>query len=160
MFNRRRRNEEAIRQEFDQIAATAWNPGPRELTQLLDGTHPDPHPAEPAAETGGNFLPPSLRAPGDRQAAGEMMQFPWPLEIDGTTRTCPVCGVDRDWLILRAGPDIWLRCRSGHETHEPALNGTWFKEICGPVEEVHKSKDEGIAKMGFDGTFSGIIFPS
>jgi hypothetical protein len=159
MFNRRRRAE-AIRQEFDQIAATAWHPSPQELTGLLREAQPDPGPAGRADETGGNFLPPSLRAPGDRQVAGEMMQFPWPLEIDGTVRICPVCGVDRDWLVLCAGPDIWLRCRSGHETPEPALNGTWFKEICGPVEEVHQSKRDGIAKMGFDGTFSGIIFPS
>jgi hypothetical protein len=88
-----------------------------------------------------------------------MMLHPAPLTIDGTVRTCPVCGVDRDWLVLCAGPDVWLRCRSAHETLEPALNSSWYDQICGPIEEVHQSKDDGVATTGFDGLFSGITSP-
>jgi hypothetical protein len=88
-----------------------------------------------------------------------MMLHPAPLTIDGAVRTCPECGVDRDWLVLCTGADIWLRCRSAHETLEPALNSAWYDGICGPIEEVHQSKDEGVSKTGFDGLFSGITLP-
>jgi hypothetical protein len=161
MFNRRRRRreQEAIRQEFDQIAATAWNPSPRELTELLREALPDPDPAEPAAETGEGFLPPGMQVSGDQQFEGRMMRHPAPLTIDGTVRTCPVCGVDRDWLVLCVGPDIWLRCRSANETHEPALNSAWYASISGPIQEVFTSKNDGVTKEGFDGIFSGITFP-
>lgn len=160
MFNRRRRRAEAIQQEFDQIAAAARHPSPREFAELLSEASPDPGPAEPAGEAGENFLPPSLRAPGERQYAGRMMRFAGSLEVDGTVRTCPVCGVDRDWLVLCAGPHIWLRCRSAHETYEAALNSAWFDGICGPIDGMFATKDEGVAMEGFDGSFSGITFPA
>lgn len=159
MFNRRRRREEAIRREFDQIAASAQHLSPYDFTAPLCEASPDPGPAQPAPETGDNFLPPSLRARGQRQYAGRMMRFAGPLEIDGTVRTCPECGVDRDWLVLCAGPNIWLRCRSAHEFYEPALNSAWFDGISGPIDAMFATKDEGVANEGFDGTFSGITFP-
>lgn len=155
----RRRRAEAIRREFDQIAANARHLSPYEFTALLREATPDPEPAQPASETGDDFLPASLRARGQRQYAGRMMRFAGPLEIDGTVRTCPQCGVDRDWLVLCAGPNIWLRCRSAHETYEPALNSAWYDAICGPIDGMFATKDEGVAKEGFDGTFSGITFP-
>jgi len=158
MFNRRRRAE-AIRREFDQIAANAGHLNSYEFTAPLREASPDPGPAQPASETGDTFLPSSLRARGQRQYAGRMMRFPGPLEIDGTVRTCPQCGVDRDWLVLCAGPNIWLRCRSAHETYEPALNSAWYDGICGPIDGMFATKDEGVVKEGFDGTFSGITFP-
>jgi hypothetical protein len=158
MFNRRRK-EEAIRRGFFQIAATAWSPSPQELTEWVSQASPDSGPAAPADQSVEDFLPPGLQAPGDRQLAGRMMHHPAPLTIDGAVRACPVCGVDRDWLVLCAGPDIWLRCRSAHETHEPALNSAWYDRICGPIEAVHLSKDEGVTTTGFDGLFSGITFP-
>lgn len=161
MFNRRRREQDRRHEELRQqaVAAHAWHTRSRELTELPRQTSHDPEPAQPASETGDNFLPPSLRARGQRQYAGRMMRFAGPLEIDGTVRTCPECGVDRDWLVLCAGPNIWLRCRSAHETYEPALNSAWFDGICGPIDAMFATKDEGVAQEGFDGTFSGITFP-
>jgi hypothetical protein len=159
MFRRRRYEEPPGLKEFLQQTAHLMNPSPQEHARLINEAVPDPAPPVPAREAVEDFPPPDLRPPA-RKPAGEMMTFPWPLEIDGTVRACPVCEVDRDWLILCVGSDIWLRCRSGHETREPALNNAWFHQICGPVEELHQSKNEGVTKMGFDGTFSGIIFPS
>lgn len=160
MFNRRRREEEAILREFDRIAATARHPSPHEFTAPPREASLDRGPAQPAGENGDTFLPPSFRAPGERPYAGRMMRFAGPLEIDGTVHTCPECGVDRDWLVLCAGPHIWLRCRSAHERYEPALNSAWFDGICGPIDGMFATKDEGVATEGFDGTFSGITFPA
>jgi hypothetical protein len=162
MFRRRRAKEDPSGlQEFIRQTAHLMDPNSPESARLFQEAFPSaPAPSGPPAEDGDDFLPPGLRAPGERRPAGEMMEFPWPLVIDGTVRTCPECGVDRDWLVMCAGPHVWLRCRSAHETHEPALNSAWFHRICGPVEELHTTKDEGVTKMGFDGTFSGITFPA
>ncbi|MEE4543986.1 hypothetical protein V2S66_18670 [Streptomyces sp. V4-01] len=148
-----------MRRKFDQIAATALHLSPYDFDAPLREATPDPAPAQPASETGEDFLPPSLRARGQRQYKGRMMRFAGSLEIDGTVRTCPQCGVDRDWLVLCSGLHIWLRCRSAHETYEPALNSTWYDGICGPIGGTFSTKDEGVTKEGFDGTFSGITFP-
>lgn len=159
MFRRRRGNEDPSGlQEFIRQTAHLMDPNSPEAARRFQEAFADPVPAVPAAETGEDFLPADLRASADRQFKGRMMRFPAPLEIDGTIRTCPQCGVDRDWLVLCIGPDIWLRCRSAHETREPALNSAWYDEVCGPIEELFMSKDEGVEKAGFDGTFSGIIF--
>lgn len=160
MFNRRRREQEAILHEIDQIAANARHLHPYEFTAPLREASPDPAPAKSPAETGEDFLPTGMRVLGDQQFAGRMMRHPAPLLIDGTARTCPECGVDRDWLVLCIGPDIWLRCRSAHETYEPALSGAWYASISGTIQEVFTTKDAGITKEGFDGTFSGITFPT
>lgn len=160
MFRRRRYEQPPGLQEFMQQTAHLMDPTSPELARRVQEALADSAPASPAVDADEDFLPPALRSSDSRELAGEMMEFPWPLEIDGTIRTCPVCGVDRDWLVLCIGSDIWLRCRSAHETREPALNSAWFHQVCGPIEDLHRSKDEGIAKMGFDGVFSGIIFPS
>ncbi|WP_243760988.1 hypothetical protein [Streptomyces sp. YIM 98790] len=107
--------------------------------------------AAPMGEDG--FLPQELRPPAE--VAGRMMRWPQPLVIDGTVQRCPQCGVDRDWLLLNVGDRIWRRCRSGHETYEPALSGRWFDQFSGPTEAVHTTRDAGLAALGFDGTFAG-----
>jgi hypothetical protein len=159
MFARRHyRGLEAEQQEFLRQAANLLAPGPQELRSLIDQAHLETaHDTQPA-EPGEGFLPLTLQLPEAEGFAGQMMRHPAPLEVDGTVRTCPECGVDRDWLVLCIGPDVWLRCRSAHEFHEPALTGTWYEKTRGHVQHVFTTKDEGLAAEGFDGTFSGTVF--
>jgi hypothetical protein len=155
---RRSREDDSGLQDFIQQTAHLMGPQFPEAEWLPQEAPPDSAPAGHQATAGDDFLPWDLRAPADGQFEGRMMRFPGQLTIDGTVRTCPECGVDRDWLILCVGPDIRLRCRSAHETPEPALTSTWYDEVCGPVEALHTTKDAGITSSGFDGTFTGIIF--
>jgi hypothetical protein len=61
-----------------------------------------------------------------------MMPWPHPLVLDGEILTCTTCGAYRGWIILSTRDQIWLRCRTGHQQHEPPLDTTWYDQHAGP----------------------------
>jgi hypothetical protein len=83
-----------------------------------------------------------------------LMPFDIPL-WDGTVITCPSCGAERDWLLLRNGPQISVRCRCTHQWVEPRLPVEWYVEQHGPLEEVHPTEGDVHRDFGFDGTLAG-----
>jgi hypothetical protein len=96
-----------------------------------------------------DFLPPDLRVPSRQEVAGVMMRWQQPLVIGGEVRTCPGCGMYRDWIIFCMRDDsIWLRCRAGHETKEPGLDAAWFNRHSGPVDRFHPTLEEGLRHLG------------
>ncbi|WP_308117047.1 hypothetical protein [Streptomyces guryensis] len=112
---------------------------------------PEPTPQAPAAGEAvvPDFLPPELRVPARQEVAGVMMRWLQPLVVDGEVRTCPECGMYRDWIVFCMRDDsIWLRCRAGHETKEPGLDAVWFNRNSGPVDRFHPTLEEGVRHLG------------
>ena len=127
-----------------------------ELLQRLQATQPWRDCPEPTSQArvaeeavAADFLPPELRVPSRQEVAGVMMRWQQPLVIDGEVRTCPECGMYRDWIAFCMRDDsIWLRCRAGHETREPGLDATWFNRHSGPVDRFHPTLEEGLRHLG------------
>ncbi|MDX2822150.1 hypothetical protein PV416_13840 [Streptomyces ipomoeae] len=147
MFFRRAREDRAFRE--------AQRAG-YELLLRLQATQPwtdcpEPTPQDPVAEEAAvpDFLPPELRLPSRQEVAGVMMRWLQPLVVDGEVRTCPGCGVYRDWIVFCMRDDsMWLRCRAGHETKEPSLDAVWFNRHSGPVDRFHPTLEEGLRDLG------------
>jgi hypothetical protein len=94
-------------------------------------------------------LPSESRVPSRQEVAGVMMRWLQPLVVDGEIRTCPECGMYRDWIVFCMRDDsIWLRCRAGHETKEPGLDAVWFNRHSGPVDRFHPTLEEGLRHLG------------
>ncbi|CAM5464456.1 hypothetical protein SMICM304S_00352 [Streptomyces microflavus] len=55
-----------------------------------------------------------------------MMPWPWPIVLDEELVACAECGTYRDWLVLSTRDQVWLRCRAGHQQHEPRLDTAWY----------------------------------
>ncbi|MET9849729.1 hypothetical protein [Streptomyces ossamyceticus] len=112
---------------------------------------PEPTSRAPVADeaVAPDFLPPELRVPTRQEVAGVMMRRQHPLVIDGEVRTCPECGMYRDWIVCCMRDDsVWLRCRAGHETKEPGLDAAWFNRHSGPVDRFHPTLEEGLRYLG------------
>ncbi|GGZ85526.1 hypothetical protein GCM10010344_61200 [Streptomyces bluensis] len=147
MFFRRAREDRAFREA--QRAGFA-------LLRQLQATQPWPAASESTASAPAageavvpDFLPPDLRVPSRQEVAGVMMRWQQPLVIGGEVRTCPGCGMYRDWIIFCLRDDsIWLRCRAGHETKEPGLDAAWFNRHSGPVDRFHPTLEEGLRHLG------------
>ncbi len=93
--------------------------------------------------------PPELRVPSRPEVAGLMMRWEQPLVIDGEVRTCPECGVYRDWIVFCMRDDsVWLRCRAGHQVQEPQLDAAWYNRNSGPVDHWHPTLEEGLRHLG------------
>jgi hypothetical protein len=109
-----------------------------------------PVPAPAAEESAVSDLPPQeLRVPSRQEVAGLMMRWEQPLVIGGEVRTCPECGVYRDWIVFCMRDDsIWLRCRAGHEMKEPGLDAAWYNRNSGPVDRFHPTLEEGLRHLG------------
>lgn len=90
-----------------------------------------------------------LRAPSRQDAEGVMMRWMQPLVIEGEVRTCPECGVYRDWIVFCLRDDsVWLRCRAGHQAQEPHLDAAWFNRNSGPVDHWHPTLEDGLRHLG------------
>ncbi|WP_446038032.1 hypothetical protein [Streptomyces sp. SID1121] len=77
-----------------------------------------------------------------------MMLWNKPLVIDGEVRECSRCGAYRNWVILSTRDEVWLRCRAGHETREPALDTAWYNRNSGPTDQWHETLEEGLKHLG------------
>ncbi|MFB6847942.1 hypothetical protein ACFCXS_24245 [Streptomyces sp. NPDC056373] len=144
MFFRRAREDRAFREAqragFAQLQATQSWPDFSQQTA--------PAPAEEEA-VAPDFVPPDLRVPSRQEVAGVMMRWLQPLVIGGGVRTCPECGMYRDWIISCMRDDsVWLRCRAGHETKEPGLDAAWFNRHSGPVDRFHPTLEECLRHLG------------
>jgi len=96
-----------------------------------------------------DFLPPDLRVPSRQEVEGLMMRWEQPLVIDGEVRTCPECGVYRDWIVFCLRDDsVWLRCRAGHQVQEPRLDAAWYNRNSGPVDRWHPTLEDGLRHLG------------
>ncbi|MFI7102797.1 hypothetical protein ACIBK8_25965 [Streptomyces sp. NPDC050161] len=95
-----------------------------------------------------DFLPADLRMPARDEVAGMMMPWPRPLVIDGEIRECPGCGSYRDWVIVSTRDEVWLRCRTGHQTLEPRLDAAWYNRHSTPVDSRHDTFEDGLRHLG------------
>ncbi|WP_328940194.1 hypothetical protein OG288_37500 [Streptomyces tauricus] len=95
-----------------------------------------------------DFLPPDLRVPSHDQVAGRMTAWPWPLVIDEQMIACTQCGTYRDWLIISSRDQIWLRCRAGHQQHEPRLDTAWYNRSTGPADATHATFEDCVRHLG------------
>nr|WP_240168012.1 hypothetical protein [Streptomyces noursei] len=105
--------------------------------------------AEPEDEVVPDFLPSGFRAPSRQDVSGFMMRWDQPLVIDEEVRECPTCGAYRHWVVfnMRDG-SVWLRCRAGHETHEPRLDTAWYNRNSGPADHFHPTVEDGLRHLG------------
>lgn len=104
-------------------------------------------PAEPAALVD-DFLPPELRVPSHDQLDGRMMPWAKPIVLDGEMVICTRCGAYRDWLVLSTRDQIWLRCRAGHQQHEPRLDTAWYNRHAGPADATHATFEDCLRHLG------------
>jgi hypothetical protein len=94
------------------------------------------------------FLPKELRVPTREELTGLMMRHDEPLVINGEVRACPQCSAYRPWVVYITGEDVWLRCPSGHDTHEPRLDAAWYNRNSGHLTGVHASVEDGLRALG------------
>ncbi|MFJ9901168.1 hypothetical protein ACIQPR_48500 [Streptomyces sp. NPDC091280] len=95
-----------------------------------------------------DFLPPDLRIPSHDQVAGRMMPWSQPLVIEGELAVCTVCGAYRNWLVLSTRDEIWLRCRAGHQQHEPRLDTAWYNRHAKPADATHATFEDCLRHLG------------
>lgn len=95
-----------------------------------------------------DFLPPDLRVPSHNQLDGRMMPWPQPLVIEGEMAACAICGAYRDWLVLSTRDEIWLRCRAGHQQHEPRLDTAWYNRHAAPADATHATFEDCLRHLG------------
>ncbi|MGW1015510.1 hypothetical protein [Streptomyces niveus] len=133
---------EIRRQHVEFLARVADEP--LNPAQLADPLAP---PAEPGAVVD-DFLPADLRVPSHDQLDGRMTPWPWPVVLDGEMVTCAVCGTYRDWLVLSTRDQIWLRCRAGHQQHEPRLDTAWYNRNTGPADATFATFEQGLRHYG------------
>lgn len=151
MFHRirRRRAEEEIAEilrqhaEFQTRMAADQVPLPH-LAQPPNAPQP---PAEPAPVVD-DFLPPELRVLSHDQVEGRIMPWPCPLVLDGEIVACAECGAYRDLLIVSTRGQVWLRCRAGHQQHEPHLDTAWFNRHSGPADATHATFEDCLRHLG------------
>ncbi|OIV37376.1 hypothetical protein BIV57_11350 [Mangrovactinospora gilvigrisea] len=74
--------------------------------------------------------------------------------LDGLVR-CGECEARRDWLVLRFREWIYVRCRCGHEWHEPRLSPFDIITQCKSPERDWSDADSTDRALGFDGLFHG-----
>lgn len=103
--------------------------------------------AEPTAQVD-DFPPPELRVLSHDQLDGRMMAWPWPIVLDEELVACADCGTYRDWLVLSTRDQVWLRCRTGHQQHEPRLDTAWYNRNAGPADASHETFEDGLRHLG------------
>ncbi|OKI09382.1 hypothetical protein A6A06_01330 [Streptomyces sp. CB02923] len=147
MFERIRRRRAAEHSEMQRrhYEMWAWLEGqePPDAQRM----QPGPQAAEPAALVD-DFLPPELRIPSRDQLAGRMMPWQQPIVLDGQMVACAGCGAYRDWLVLSTRDQIWLRCRTGHQQHEPRLDTAWYNRHAAPADATHATFEDCLRHLG------------
>ncbi len=100
--------------------------------------------AAPAVD---DFLPPDMRL--DISTNRFLVWGARPLVVQGEVRSCSTCEAYRDWVILAAEGQIWLRCPAGHTAPEPRLDVAWFNRTSGPAgTTTYGSLEEGLKDFG------------
>ncbi|WP_405735021.1 hypothetical protein OG607_41725 [Streptomyces sp. NBC_01537] len=147
MFDRirARREHRASQRVMDELLKFAYQEPPVPNYPEADRASSPLAPAVPVVE---DFLPPDLRLPTREEIAGMMMRWDTPLVIGGEIRECPQCGAYRNWVLLSVRDQVWLRCRAGHETLEPALDTAWYNRASGPMDRWHPTLEDGLKHLG------------
>ncbi|MFE2938514.1 hypothetical protein ACFXKG_05475 [Streptomyces sp. NPDC059255] len=146
MFDRiRRRAEEPndAQRRFFELSARLQDPGSPEAGQVWAEL-------ERGEQAGAvdDFPSPELRVPSRDQLGGMVMRWPQPLVLDGEMAACPECGAYRDWLVLSARDQIWLRCRAGHQQLETRLDTAWYNRNSGPWVSTHATFEDCLRHLG------------
>ncbi|GAA0438679.1 hypothetical protein GCM10010357_70160 [Streptomyces luteireticuli] len=115
---------------------------------------------EPAAPAAARSVPESFEVPTDLRVdrtTASFMAFPHPgpLVISETTVTCRQCGAEREWMMIKAGEGVFIRCRCTFTWPEPRMTPQQFDDLMGPVTDVAPDFHHALRSMGYDGTFSG-----
>lgn len=146
MFHRIRRRtaqpSEAERQFFE-LSARLEGQVPPEVERI----RAEPEHAE-SAPVVDDFLPPELRVPSHDQLDGRLMPWTQPLVLNGELAACAECGAYRDWIIISTRDQIWLRCRQGHQQHEPRLDTAWYNRNAGPADASHVTFEDALRYLG------------
>ncbi|MFD9967698.1 hypothetical protein ACFWYA_05860 [Streptomyces sp. NPDC059011] len=103
--------------------------------------------AEPATVVD-DFLPPELRVPSHDQLDGRVMPWAQPVVLDGEIVACTACDAYRNWVIISTRDQIWLRCRQGHQQHEPRLDTAWYNRHSGPADATHATFEDCLRHLG------------
>jgi hypothetical protein len=116
-------------------------------------------PAPPAAPAGSDpllQLQHELQAPSGPRAY-RYIRHPQELALRGIPVMCTACRARRDWLLINQGRNTWVHCRCNNEWHEPEITRAAFEALTHlPDTTTYASVEEGVAAMGFDGSFAGI----
>ncbi|MFD4829212.1 hypothetical protein ACFWPV_05045 [Streptomyces uncialis] len=144
MFKRRDNREwrETQRAAQGMMAWAQRQPDPNARPEPVPATDPA---SSPVVD---DFLPPDLLSASQGGVTGIMMPWKGPLVIEGEVRECPQCGAYRDVVLLAMGDRVWRRCREGHETLDPVLDGAWFNRHSGPMAHRFDSLDDGLRHLG------------
>jgi hypothetical protein len=79
--------------------------------------------------------------------------------ITGLTVMCGRCAARRDWLVIRYRGHVHIRCRCGHQWHEPEITSSDFDSMIGPGRVAYDSLNEAIRDLGYDGILTGTWLP-
>jgi hypothetical protein len=113
--------------------------------------HQDDDPTTPRIPDYPLEMPPLL--PG--QTLIRTVPHPDPLNPRGFLITCTRCHATRDWLLINAAHQVFVRCRCAHEWAEPDLDLDTFNNLFTYVEAAWSSYEEAVRATGFDGLLAG-----
>jgi len=119
---------------------------------------PDPEPWQPHPDEQAPNLHP-MPDPGtyDHADLVHCTEHPGALHVTGAPVRCPACDARRDWLIVRQGPHVWIRCRCAFQWAEPDLAEHDFDDLTlGPPDRFWSTYEEAVTSLGFDGVFKGL----
>jgi hypothetical protein len=126
---------------------------------LRTNDHITEAPADPSAAPAGSDpllqLQHELKAPSGPRAY-RYIRHPRKLVLRGIPVRCSACRALRDWLLINQGRITWVHCRCNNEWHEPEITRAAFEALAHlPDTTTYASVEEGVAAMGFDGSFAG-----
>ncbi|MFF1422031.1 hypothetical protein [Streptomyces sp. NPDC058280] len=147
MFERIRRRHAAEPSEMQRRRFEMWARLEGQVPPEVERMRAELQPAEPATLVD-DFLPPELRVPTHNQLDGRMMPWKQPLVINGEMVACTECGAYRDWLVLSTRDQIWLRCPTGHQQHEPRLDTAWYNRHAAPADATHATFEDCLRHFG------------
>lgn len=86
-----------------------------------------------------------------------VVAHPGAYALRGIPVRCTACGARRDWALINQGRHVWVRCRCGHEWHEPEITRADFDALVRSGGAItYPSAEHALDSLGFDGSFRGL----
>ncbi len=117
-----------------------------------------PKPALPARPDAPNTRPQRQYEPQSRNGpdATRCLTHPHTLTLRGIPALCSFCNARCDWLLINHLRNVWICCRCNNQWLEPEITPADFDAlITVPRITIYPSVEQGLAALGFDGTFTG-----
>jgi hypothetical protein len=94
--------------------------------------------------------------PPSGPGATRCLSHPRTLALGGIPVMCTGCRARRDWLLINHGRSVWIVCRCSNQWLEPEISRADFDALIAiPDGTTYPSVEQGLAALGFDGTFAG-----